>query len=304
MKRAGSQGRDVTSDAPADQAKPAPREPSSTDTASATQLPTVDLLGARFHRVSEAEANQHILDELEHGRGGWVVTPNLDILRQMTASPPLWRFLQKAELCVADGMPLVWASRIIKDPLPERVAGSSLINTLSHRAAEAGRSVFFLGGAPGAAEEAARRLTEANPTLRVAGTACPPFGFERDPVYLERLRQQVQQAQPDIVYVGLGCPKQERLIYWLRPHHPGAWYLGIGISFSYVAGDVKRAPPWMRKTGLEWIFRLIQEPKRLGRRYLREGLPFGLRLAATAVQARLGKVVPFLGRGASLAPRR
>jgi N-acetylglucosaminyldiphosphoundecaprenol N-acetyl-beta-D-mannosaminyltransferase len=100
------------------------------------------------------------------------------------------------------------------------------------------------------------------------------------------MTERLARAQPDIVYVALGCPRQERLIERIRPAAPNAWYLGVGISFSYLCGAVRRAPGWMRKSGLEWVFRLLQEPKRLGRRYLREDIPFALRLGAHAVRAR------------------
>jgi N-acetylglucosaminyldiphosphoundecaprenol N-acetyl-beta-D-mannosaminyltransferase len=267
-----------------------------------------DLLGFPFHRLTEAACVEHILDALESGRGGWVVTPNLDILRMLSASRALWTLFRKADLLVADGMPIVWASRILGDPLPERVAGSSLISSLSAGAARRGRSVYLLGGNPGSAEACARELVRRSPGLRVAGTDCPPHGFERDPREIRRIAGRLARARPDIVYVALGCPKQEHLIQHLRPAAPGAWYLGVGISFSYVAGDVRRAPAWMRRWGLEWIFRLAQEPRRLARRYLRNDIPFGLRLAGLALWARLtaliapGRRPPRLIRPA--APRR
>jgi N-acetylglucosaminyldiphosphoundecaprenol N-acetyl-beta-D-mannosaminyltransferase len=103
-------------------------------------------------------------------------------------------------------------------------------------------------------------------------------------------------AAPSVVFVALGCPKQEHLIRRLRPAAPGAWFLGVGISFSYVAGAVHRAPGWMRRSGLEWVYRLLQEPKRLARRYLRNDLPFGLRMAGLCLKAR------FLSRVGSGAP--
>src|SRR6185503_14088249 len=104
------------------------------------------------------------------------------------------------------------------------------------------------------------------------------FGFESDPKEMERLAAALSEAAPDIVFVGLGSPKQEKLIGRLRSTLPGAWWLGVGISFSYLTGDVRRAPVWMRRCGLEWFHRLTSEPGRLARRYLVEGIPFGLRL--------------------------
>jgi N-acetylglucosaminyldiphosphoundecaprenol N-acetyl-beta-D-mannosaminyltransferase len=122
------------------------------------------------------------------------------------------------------------------------------------------------------------RLAQAFPRLDIAGTLCPPVGFERESRWTDRIVAALGQAQPDIVYVGLGFPKQEHLIADLRPLFPRTWFLGVGVSISFVAGDVSRAPAWMQRTGLEWIHRLAQEPDRLARRYLVDGLPFAARL--------------------------
>lgn len=252
----------------------------------AQQLPTVRIRNVRFHAISEAQCIRHILNEIDHGRGGWVVTPNLDILRRCEQEAEVGRLVGCADVVVADGMPLIWASRLQGSALPERVAGSNLIHSLTAAAAEAERSIFLLGGDPGTAEDAASVLQSRNPELVVAGHACPPVGFGADVDYMAELTTRLVEAGPDIVYVALGCPKQERLIERLRPHLPNAWWLGIGISFSFVSGDVRRAPVWMQRAGLEWIHRLCQEPRRLARRYLLEGLPFALRLLGGAVLAR------------------
>ena len=255
--------------------------------APAPQVATVDLLGVRFHALTEAEAVEHVLDALDAGRGGTVVTPNLDHLRRCVHHAEYREIVGRADLVVADGMPLIWASRIAGTPLPERVAGSNLVPHLSGAAAGRGRSVFLLGGVEGSADGAARILRERHPSLRVAGTWYPPFGFEDQPVEMAKLEAAVIGSSPDIVFVGLGSPKQERLIERLRPQLPRAWWMGVGISFSFVTGDVPRAPMWMRRTGLEWVHRLASEPRRLARRYLVEGIPFGVRLIAWAVGRRV-----------------
>jgi len=246
-----------------------------------------NILGARFDRLTEAQVVDHVMQALARGQGGWIVTPNLDILRLMSNDPRLARFLQQADLVVADGMPVVWASRLLGDALPERVAGSSLISTLSEAGAENGRSVYLLGGNEGAASGAANVLRSRHPQLRLVGIHCPPMGFDQDDSYRYRLCDEIRQAAPDIVFVALGCPKQERVIAAIRSAAPSAWYVGVGISFSYLSGDVARAPDWMRRMGLEWVFRLHQEPTRLARRYLRDDVPFALRLAGRCLQARL-----------------
>src|SRR5690606_6165807 len=234
-------------------------------------LPQIHLRGVAIHQVTQAEAIDPICASLEAGIGGWVLTPNLDIHRRLCRDPEFSDLCEGATLRLADGMPLIWASRLRGTPLPERVAGSDLMVPLAARAAREGRSVFLLGGNPGAADGAAAKLLDQAPGLEVAGTECPPFGFEGDEAYLDRLRARLLGTSPDIIFVGLGSPKQERLIRDLRELLPRAWFLGVGITLSFGAGEVRRAPVWMRKCGLEWWHRLIQEPRRLGRRYLVEG---------------------------------
>ncbi|MEM1414022.1 MAG: WecB/TagA/CpsF family glycosyltransferase [Myxococcota bacterium] len=249
-------------------------------------LPTVDIQGFSFARATEARCIAHVLHELAAGRGGWVITPNLDILRQAAASPEVTGMLQEADLLVADGMPLVWASQVQGTPVPERVAGSHLVSSLSAACAREGRSIFLLGGMPGTADAAAEVLRREHPSLDVRGTHCPAFGFEKDPEAMAAMRAEVEASGADVVFVALGFPKQERLIRALRPALPGAWWLGVGISFSYLAGDVAQAPAWMQDTGLEWVKRLSQEPKRLAERYLVHGVPFALRLFGGAARRR------------------
>jgi N-acetylglucosaminyldiphosphoundecaprenol N-acetyl-beta-D-mannosaminyltransferase len=221
-------------------------------------------------------------------RGGWLVTANLDILRQWHAYPELRELISGADLVVADGMPLIWAGALARSPLPERVAGSTLILSLTAAASEANASVFLLGGNPGTADAAARELVRLSPCARVAGTLCPPFGFDDDPEWIDRIAQSLDEADPQIVFVGLGFPKQERLIVSLVKRMPHVWFVPCGVSFSFVAGEFHRAPPIVQRLGLEWLHRLVQEPKRLYRRYVVHGIPFGLRLMGSALLARAG----------------
>jgi N-acetylglucosaminyldiphosphoundecaprenol N-acetyl-beta-D-mannosaminyltransferase len=251
------------------------------------RLRYVTLLGVPFAAISAAELLEHVRDSLRRGAGGWVLTPNLEILRQIHADPDLDELVSQPTLIVADGTPLIWASKLQGDPLPERVAGSDLVWSVPALAAEEGARVFLLGGNPGAADVAADRLTERNPGLQVVGTYCPPMGFEHDEAELERAVRATHQAAPDVVIAGLPFPKQEVLIARLRQVLPDAWYFGLGVSLSFVAGDVARAPRWMQRTGLEWLHRLAQEPRRLARRYLVLGPPAVLRLLAAALRERL-----------------
>jgi N-acetylglucosaminyldiphosphoundecaprenol N-acetyl-beta-D-mannosaminyltransferase len=152
--------------------------------------------------------------------------------------------------------------------------------------------VFLLGGDPGVAEAAADRLQERHPGLRIAGTHCPPVGFERAPERLREIDVALERARPDIVFVALGFPKQERLILRLRPLLPQAWFVSCGISLSFVSGNVSRAPAWLQRCGLEWLYRLVQEPRRLARRYLLQGIPFMARVLAGSLRRRLTATSP------------
>jgi N-acetylglucosaminyldiphosphoundecaprenol N-acetyl-beta-D-mannosaminyltransferase len=241
--------------------------------------------GVRLHAIDRRRCIAEVLGALAAGRGGWIATANVDHLRRLRIDESFRTAYAGATLRVADGMPILWAGRLQGTPLPERVAGSDL--TVEMAAAAAGRSLFLLGGDEGMAEAAAAELRRRHPALRIAGTLCPAFGFEKDPAAMALLCSALSTARPDIVYVALGSPKQELLIQELHGLLPHAWWIGVGISFSFVAGTVQRAPRWVQRIGCEWVHRLAQEPRRLAKRYLVHGIPFTLRLFAGAVARRL-----------------
>ncbi len=251
--------------------------------------------GEWFDAVTEETVADRVLTALAEGKGGRIVTPNVDILRLASAHGRIGAevrgFLSDATLIVADGMPLVWASRLAGTPLPERVTGSGLIWTLSAALGRARKSVYVLGGAPApmydGAERAAAALAASCPGLQIAGHHAPDFGFEHDPDTYADVLGKVIDAEPDFVYVGIGFPKQERVISDLRPELPEAWFLGCGAAVGFVAGQQRRAPFWMQRSGLEWAHRLAKEPGRLAGRYLAHDAPYAMKLlASAAVQKR------------------
>jgi N-acetylglucosaminyldiphosphoundecaprenol N-acetyl-beta-D-mannosaminyltransferase len=250
-------------------------------------MPTVSLMGLRLACVDRHELLDHIFSSLRAGLGGWLVTANLDFLRRYVRDPSARDLYDAAEIRVADGMPLVWACRLQGDDLPERVAGSSLVWLMIERAAREGRSVYLLGGAPGANERASKVLVDKFSSLRLCGGSSPGIGSPPSSSEVAGVLADLADSRPDILLVGLGSPKQEQLIRELRPHLPATWMVGIGITLSFVAGDVKRAPVWMRKMGIEWVHRMFQDPRRLMKRYLIEDLPFAARLFPSALLARL-----------------
>lgn len=245
------------------------------------------LMGAPMNVVTEEVAVHAVVQAAAERRGHWTITANLDHLRRYHCSALEKGLIDDADLVVADGMPLIWASRLAGEPLPERVSGSSMVWSICEAARAYQHSVFLLGGDPGVAERAAQVFRDRYAGLRIVGTACPPLGFENDERELARIRRQITSAAPQIVFVALGFPKQDLLIRELRHHLPHASFLGVGISLSYATGDVSRAPVWICRLGLEWAYRLSQEPtRRLARRYLVNGLPFGVQLMVSAIRHR------------------
>ena len=240
----------------------------------AGQFATVQLRGMAIHAITREQTTNHIVKCSQQNVGGWVVTPNLDILRRHAKSVSFRNLIATSTLNVPDGMPLVWASRMKGQPLTERVNGTDLMIDVCEAAAEAGQSVFFLGGNPGSAEKAAEVLQTSFPGLKVAGCLCPELGFETDVETITEIGEVLYAAQPNFVFVGLGSPKQDVLINMLRLKLPKVWWLGVGVSFSFVAGEISRAPDWAKNNGLEWFYRFLAEPKRLFRRYLVQGVPF------------------------------
>jgi exopolysaccharide biosynthesis WecB/TagA/CpsF family protein len=402
--------------------------------------------GVPFDALTEDRVVDHVRAALGRGQGGRILTPNVDVMRQINRNPAARDALDDSTLVVADGMPVIWASRLAGTPLPQRVSGADLIWSLSRGLGRDGRSVFVLGGQPATTsnlsagtrssateprwpdepelphdwpnelartdldhpdeldwwnepqdpfdthalngltrsdewdwnanpvvrrtaahrapdEESSAELEErvrtgrhsANtyrdagshrdvdhadgnayqqvrvpvsrrnvgpshradsprpsrnesapfqradidgagraaaalrnecPGLHVVGAVSPPFGFDRDPDAFARVRDEIVAARPDLVLVGIGFPRQERLIAALRMHLPEAWFLGCGMAIGFVAGEHRRAPEWMRRAGMEWMHRLGSEPRRLAERYLRHDLPFAVSLLARTVISR------------------
>jgi N-acetylglucosaminyldiphosphoundecaprenol N-acetyl-beta-D-mannosaminyltransferase len=194
-----------------------------------------------------------------------VATANTDFLVKALKDVQLSKILQQADICTPDGMPLVWAARLLGAPVPGRVAGADMVPALATRAAQKGFSVYFLGAEPGVAARAAEILQQHNPGLKIAGIDSPPFGpiENTQPEVLERIRA----ANPDVLLVAYGNPKQEKWIERFGPAINVPVMIGVGGSLDFIAGKTRRAPHWMQRSGLEWLYRLIQEPGRLWQRY-------------------------------------
>ncbi len=234
----------------------------------------VHLFGIRLDNLSMAETLERVRGFLRGSGRHYVVTPNVDHVVRLQRDPEFRQIYLRASLVVADGMPLIWASRLLGKPLKDRVTGTDLLRPVCRIAAEEGASVFFLGGNPGVAEKAAENLSRELPGLRVAGTSAPPFGFEYDPEEDRRVVEAIQRSKADILFVCLGAPKQERWIARHLEELPVKAAFCVGSALDYPAGAARRAPLWMRKGGLEWVWRILLEPRRLARRYLIEDAAF------------------------------
>lgn len=196
-----------------------------------------------------------------------IVTPNAQFVQIARSDSRFAAIMQKADLSVADGVPLVWASRLLGSPLPGRVNGTDLMVRLSVEAARRGWRVYFFGGRSGAAEGAAAALRATNPSLQVAGIDCPAMDFMLDAQLDANAAERIRKAAADILFVALGAPKQET---WIDAHRdlPVGVMVGVGGSFEMVAGITRRAPACFQRAGCEWLWRLAMEPRRMWRRYL------------------------------------
>ena len=222
-------------------------------------------------RISMDYAAVLIVHALQH-RGELppltVVAPNAHTVTMAERNSRFAEAMQDADLAIPDGVSVVMASRLLGFPVPKRVTGGDLMERMCAEAARYGFRVFFLGGLPGAAVLAAHRLRERYPELLICGTCCPAEGFEKDPAAMERIRREIAEAEPDLLCVAFGAPKQEIWMQENRVQLKVGAMLGVGAAFDTQAGLRRRAPGWVRAVALEWLFRLLMEPRRLWRRYL------------------------------------
>lgn len=212
------------------------------------------------------------LDEIDslicENKSAYVVTPNVDHLVQLERGGMLTEVYKNANLILADGKPLIWISKWYGTPIKEKISGSDLFPRLCEMASQKGYTMYFLGAAEGVAAKAAQNLMKKYHGLQVVGTYSPAYGFEKNPAEMVKIKKLIKDANPHILIVGLGCPKQELFILNNRDELGVPISLGLGASLDFEAGNVKRAPKWMADHGLEWLFRITQDPKRMVKRYL------------------------------------
>ncbi|RTH96481.1 glycosyltransferase [Thermus scotoductus] len=230
------------------------------------------ILGMRVDLISYEEATEKVLTWAVAGESRYVCVANVHMVMEAHDDPNFRALVNAADLVTPDGMPLVWMLRKLGHPYQERVYGPELTLRVCAEAARRGVPVGFYGGHPEALEALVRNLRTRFPGLRVVYAYSPPFR-PLTPKEDERITEEINALGCRILFVGLGCPKQER---WMAEHKGKLWavMLGVGAAFDFHAGRVRQAPVWMQRAGLEWLFRLGQEPRRLWRRYLKHNPRF------------------------------
>lgn len=202
----------------------------------------------------------------------YVVTPNVDHIVRLEKDEELQKVYKNASLILTDGKPLIWISKWYKTPIKEKISGSDLFPKVCELAANKNYTMYLLGAAEGVADTAAKNLMKKYPGLNIVGTYSPPFGFEKNEQEMNKIKTQIQEVHPDILIVGLGCPKQEKFMYYHCKELGVPISFGLGASIDFEAGNIKRAPKWMSNHGLEWLYRFSKEPKRLFKRYFVDDL--------------------------------
>jgi N-acetylglucosaminyldiphosphoundecaprenol N-acetyl-beta-D-mannosaminyltransferase len=247
-----------------------------------------------FDRVSMKEALRRIVrmaKKRDHAR--YVCTGNLDHLVLAERDLDFRDAYKKADLVVADGAPVVWLSRIASSAaLSERVTGSDLFWELARVSGEADLRIFFLGGVPGSADKAAEAVRRRHPSAKIVGTYCPPFETFDTEAEQDKIRRVVRQASPDILLVAFGAPKQEKWITLHKDELGVPVSIGVGGSFELAAGIRRRAPRWLQRSGLEWLYRFALEPRRLFERYFMNDLPYLAGAVARALACRARPRLP------------
>ena len=230
-------------------------------------LNRMQFMNSYIDNITMDEAINHIEECIQLRKIGQVITPNVDQIVRMETDSYFKEICDNAELLLTDGHPLLWISRLYRRPIKEKICGSDLVPRLCEVAAQKGYTVFFLGAAPGVAQRAVSKLREKFPSLKVAGVYSPPLGFEKDQEEINRINQMLLVSHADMLFVGMGVPKQDAFIYENMNIYKIPMSFSIGGTIDFIAGEQKRSPRWMSDCGLEWFYRFLCEPKRFFKRY-------------------------------------
>lgn len=232
----------------------------------------IKFMNTDIDNLTMAETLNEIDKLIQEKNCSYVVTPNVDHIVRLEKDEELQKVYKNASLILTDGKPLIWISKWYKTPIKEKISGSDLFPNVCELAANKNYTMYLLGAAEGVADTAAKNLMKKYPGLNVVGIYSPPFGFEKNEQEMNKIKTQIQAVHPDILIVGLGCPKQEKFMYYHCKELGVPISFGLGASIDFEAGNIKRAPKWMSNHGLEWLYRFSKEPKRLFKRYFVDDL--------------------------------
>lgn len=232
----------------------------------------IKFMNTNIDNLTMAETLHEIDKLIQKKNCSYVVTPNVDHIVRLEKDVELQKVYKNASLILTDGKPLIWISKWYKTPIKEKISGSDLFPKVCELAANKNYTMYLLGAAEGVADTAAKNLMKKYPGLNVVGTYSPPFGFEKNEQEMNKIKTQIQEVHPDILIVCLGCPKQEKFMYYHCKELGVPISFGLGASIDFEAGNIKRAPKWMSNHGLEWLYRFSKEPKRLFKRYFVDDL--------------------------------
>lgn len=225
------------------------------------------LLNTYVNNLTMDEALNSIEKMIKQEKKSYIVAVNVDVIIKIEEDQKLKQITDEADLTLVDGKPLIWISKMKKNPIKEKISGSDLVPKVCELAAKKNYSIFILGGKEGIANQAKEKLEIKHPNINIVGTYSPPIGFEANEKELNKINKMISKVKPDLLIVCFGCPKQEKWIYDNINKYEANVSICAGATVDFLAGNVKRAPKWMSNHGLEWFYRFMQEPKRLFKRY-------------------------------------
>lgn len=228
----------------------------------------IDFLGIRINNMTAGEILDYVDMCVARRTPCQIVGVNVDQALRVMKDEYSHEIFDNAELVFTDGTPIMWMAGWLKRPIVEKVAGPDLMLLLCERAAKNHYKIFLLGCAEGVAAEAAKKLETRYPGLQCVGVYSPPFGFEQDPAEMGKIVSMLKESGADQLFVGMGSPKQDIFIYENMSKYQIPVSYSMGAAIDFIGGSVKRAPKWMSNMGLEWFHRMLQNPRRLVKRYL------------------------------------
>lgn len=226
-----------------------------------------DFLGLPVDALTCEEALVRVEELARTPEPSHVLFLNVDVMVKADKDPALREAIERSDLSLMDGKPPLKVAQKQGVPLPEKVSGSDFVPAVCAMAERDGLSVFILGGKEGVPEAARDNLALEHPNLKVVGTYSPKFGFEKNSAELEKINKMIGEAKPDILLACLSCPKQEIFVEGNRDSYSAPVSISCGATVDFLAGNVQRAPEWVSRAGIEWLYRFLKEPKRLFRRY-------------------------------------